>query len=88
MSFALTVKKIHCPNCHYEGKAKIKSTAGIGWVFVLVLFIISFFFWPLFFVSAILFFALLFKPAAQICPKCKWLHPVPLDQWQIQQKLY
>lgn len=86
MSFVVAVKDIHCPNCHFKGKAKLKSTAGLGWILFLILFIVSFFFWPLFFVTAILFFALLFKPALQICPKCNWANPIPLEQWQTTQK--
>lgn len=77
MAFALWPKQIKCPNCQYEGKAKIKG-AGCGlWLLFLVLFFISFLFWPLFIVAGIMFLWLLLKPADQICPKCKYANPIP-----------
>ena len=83
MAFALWAKSVHCPNCHYQGKAKIKGTGCLGWIVFLALLIISFFFWPLFIVTFLLFLWLIFKPANQVCPKCGWENPVPIKQWQL-----
>jgi len=77
MAFALWAKQIKCPNCHYEGKAQIKGSGCGLWLLFLVLFFISFLFWPLFIVAGIMFLWLLLKPADQICPKCKYANPIP-----------
>ena len=78
MAFALFAKKVKCPNCGYEGKAMIKG-AGCGmWLVFLALLVASFVFWPLFIVAGLMFLWLAFKPADQVCPKCKWDHPVPI----------
>ncbi|WP_027355107.1 LITAF-like zinc ribbon domain-containing protein [Desulfosarcina sp. BuS5] len=77
MAFALWRKQIKCPNCQYEGKAQIKGSGCGLWLVFLVLFSISFLFWPLFIVAGIMFLWLLLKPADQICPKCKYVNPIP-----------
>lgn len=77
MAFALWPKQIKCPNCQYEGKAKIKGSGCGLWLLFLVLFFISFLFWPLFIVAGIMFLWLLLKPADQICPKCNYANPIP-----------
>ena len=77
MAFALWAKQVKCPNCGYEGAARVKGSGCGMWLIFLVLFFVSFLFWPLFLVSAIMFLWLLLKPADQICPKCKYPHPVP-----------
>ena len=82
MSIALAAKQVHCPNCHHEGKAKIQGTGGAAWVVSVLFGIIGLFFWPLIPIAIIVFIYAVFKPAKQICSKCKWEHPVPLDQWK------
>jgi len=82
MAFKLWAEKIHCPNCHYEGTEKILGAGCAGWILWLGILIVSFFFWPLFIVTGIMFFWLLLKPAKGICPKCKWPNPIPLEQWK------
>lgn len=77
MSFALWAKQIRCPNCGYEGRAKVVGTGCGLWLVFLTIFIVSFFFLPLLIVAGIMFFWLLLKPASQICPKCKFANPAP-----------
>ena len=77
MAFALWAKQIRCPNCGYEGRAQIKGSGCGLWLLFLALFLVSFLFWPLFIVAGIMFLWLLFKPADQICPKCKFANPIP-----------
>ena len=77
MGFALWVKQIRCPNCGYEGKAQVKGSGCVLWLLLLILFFVSFLYWPLFLVVGIMFLWLVFKPADQICPKCKFANPIP-----------
>lgn len=77
MAFVLKVKEIRCPNCNYEGKAQIKGSGGGLVILFLILFFVSFLFWPLFFVAGIMLLWLVLKPANQICPKCKFENPIP-----------
>ena len=82
MSIAISRKSIHCPNCNYEGKAKIKGTGGGLALIGLISLIIGFFFWPLIIIAVILFLVAILRPAKQICPECKLEHPIPLAQWK------
>ena len=77
MAFALWPKYIRCPNCNYEGRASIQGSGCGLWLLLLALFFISLFFWPFFIVVGIMFLWLIFKPAKQICPKCKYDFPIP-----------
>lgn len=77
MAFALRAKQITCPNCKYEGKAEVKGTGCGLWLTFVVLFLVSFGFWPLFVATGPMFLWLLFKPAQQVCRKCKFGNPVP-----------
>jgi len=86
MAFAISRKEIHCPNCKFEGKAKIKGSGGGAVLLLLGLFIVSFFVWPLFILTAAMLLWLIFKPAKQICPKCSFATPIPLEQFRAQQK--
>ena len=82
MSVALYRKTIHCPQCHYEGSARVKGT---GWglaLFGLIALILGFFFWPLLIIAALLFVAATIRPAKQICPKCRWEYPMSRSQRQ------
>lgn len=78
----LSSKQIHCPNCHYEGRSKSKSSSLAEFTLLGILVVISFFFPLLFLVVFILFFYFLLKSNPEVCPKCKWEHPVPIKQWQ------
>ena len=82
MAFALYARKIHCPNCDYDGKAEVLPSSYRELIGFLILFIASFFLWPLIFVIGILFFWIMLKPAKQICPTCKFETPIPIEQWQ------
>ena len=87
MAIALARKKIHCPNCQFEGKALVKG-AGAGLLILFcILFVISIFFWPLFIATGLVLVIMVFKPAPQISPKCKFENPIPLKQWQQSQGL-
>jgi hypothetical protein len=79
-------KKIHCPNCNYEGYARLKGTGCLNWIIFLALFLVSFLFWPLFLVTALLFLYLLMKPSKQICPKCGWEFPIPVPLYKEKMK--
>ena len=78
MAFALWPKKISCPNCGYEGDAKVEGASGVAVFMWLLLLIASFVFFPLFLVSIPMLLWLLMKPAKQICPECKYQYPIPL----------
>jgi len=84
MSIALYRKAIHCPNCKYDGAAKVKGTGGALAIIGLILLIIGFFFWPLIIAAILLFIIATIIPAKQICPKCKFENPLPLSQWKKQ----
>lgn len=77
MAFALWSKLIKCPNCGYEGKAQVNGSGCGLWLMFLVVFFISFLFWPLFIVAGIMFIWVLLKPADQVCPTCKFANPIP-----------
>ena len=84
MSIALYRKTIHCPQCHYEGSAKVKGT---GWwlaLFGLIALILGIYFWPLFLIAVLLFIVALLRPAKQICPKCRWEYPMTRSQHEQQ----
>ena len=84
MAFALWPQQIHCPNCGYEGRAKVKGTGCVAWLVLLGLFIVSFFFWPFFIITGLVFLVILFMPAKQICPVCKHPNPIPLKHYRKQ----
>jgi hypothetical protein len=84
MRLPFTRPKVHCTNCDYEGRAKIKGSGGhllaIG-----ALVIVGLFFWPLLLVAAVYFLVVLFMPAGLLCPDCRHPHPVPLKKYQARQ---
>lgn len=80
MAFTLYTKQIRCPNCNYEGKAQIQGTGCGLWLIFLGLFLISFLIWPLFLVAGLMFIWLVFKPAKQICPQCKFENPILIER--------
>lgn len=84
MSVALYRKTIHCPQCHYEGSAKVKGTGGGLALFGVIALILGFHFWPLLVVAVLLFVVAIVRPAKQICPKCRWEYPVSRSQRQEQ----
>ena len=73
---------IHCPNCEFEGDAKDENQGCLQLIVVMLFFIISCFFWPLFLVTAIIFVYFLFQGKKMVCPKCAWKNPIPIDQWK------
>lgn len=84
MYIVLFPKKIKCPNCHYEGSAKYKGSGFGLWLAWLVLLLVSFVFWPLILVTALMFLWLAFKPPKIICPKCHYSNPVSLKSLKKQ----
>jgi len=76
MAFTLWAKRVRCPNCIFEGRARVKGTGCGLWIVFLALFFVSFLFWPLFLVVFVMFLWLVFKPAAHVCAKCGFPHPV------------
>jgi hypothetical protein len=90
MAFAISSKKVHCPNCHYEGRAKVHG-AGCG---MWLLWLVSLAFGVVFvwlvlppIICILMFFWLLLKPAKQTCKKCGFLNPIPISQWRKVSKL-
>lgn len=85
MSFVLYRKTVHCPNCDYEGKAKIKGESfglyAAGFLFVFM----GFFLWPLALPGVLFLIIGLFKPGRQICPQCAYDYPIPLRRYQEMQ---
>ena len=85
--------KIRCPNCGYEGSAKkgnieedakLHAVGGL-WLLFLVLFFVSFVFWPLFLVAVPGLVYLLLVAAKDLsgkvsyhCPACKYPYPLLL----------
>ncbi|MCP4568368.1 MAG: hypothetical protein GY841_12390 [FCB group bacterium] len=82
MAFALNVKKIHCNNCGYEGKAKLQSKGAGGAFGLIILLIVGFFFWPAFIAAFGVLVFLVVRPADQVCPKCKFANPIPLAHYK------
>ncbi len=81
MTFAWAGGQIHCPNCHFEGRSKSKHSSVAEFAGLGILLVIGIFFPPFLLIVAILFFYFLLRSSPQICPKCKWEHPVPIKQW-------
>lgn len=79
MSAGWWPKKIHCPNCNYEGRTKLKGKGCLIWIILLLAFLISFLYWPLFLPTVLLFLWLFLRPPKQVCPVCSWEHPTPLS---------
>jgi rubredoxin len=77
MAFALWPKSIRCPNCQFQGRARVKGSGCGLWLLWLVLGLVSLFFWLLLLVVGPMFLWLLLKPAKQVCPKCGFEHPIP-----------
>jgi hypothetical protein len=77
--------QIHCPNCHYEGKAKEKHDGCLQLVLLGILTLLSFVFPPLFLLVIILLVVFVVRGSNKICPKCKWDHPIPLKHYRAQQ---
>jgi hypothetical protein len=92
MLFVLgTNKRIHCPNCHFEGipKGKRKSAIFPGMVFLSIglLCIFSgfpFLLLPMLFAALVYLIYSLFKMLKPICPQCKNENLVPLKTWLSQ----
>lgn len=84
MSFALYRKSIHCPNCHYEGSAKLAGNGAGMWVAFLILLMVAFFVPLLWIAAGLMILIMLLRPAKQLCPKCLHPHPVPIDHWRAQ----
>ena len=76
MDLALGGKKIECTNCGYSGKGQMKSGDLGMWLFWLLTVLVGFFFIPVFILTGMMLFWLVYKPQEQICPKCKSINPV------------
>ncbi len=74
--------KIHCPNCKYEGKAKDITPGCLQLIFLVVLVMLSIFFWPLFIVTGLMFLYFIFSGKVYACPECKWKNPIPLHKYK------
>ncbi|MFP4071543.1 MAG: hypothetical protein ACLFTB_05800 [Desulfovibrionales bacterium] len=64
-------KKIKCSGCEYVGAAEMSWPGIFLWVLAVVLFVLSFLFWPLFIIWPILVIFLIVYPIGQVCPECK-----------------
>jgi hypothetical protein len=75
----LFVDNIKCPNCNYKGKAQAVGSGCGSYLIALTLFLISWFlFWPLLIVAILYTLWIMFRYSPEICPKCKWEHPIPV----------
>ncbi len=83
MAFALSAKQIDCPNCGFEGRAKVLGSAS-GVLVWLVVSAIGLVFWPLLIIGGIGLLWAAMKPAKQICPNCEHPHPIPkpMPRWR------
>jgi len=80
-------KKIHCTNCDYTGKSKIKNTGQalqVGGLFVLIAGFI--FFMPAAIAGAIMIFIPMFIPDKHICPECGWENVIKVSAKKAQQE--
>ncbi|MFW6323601.1 MAG: hypothetical protein ACOC0U_00930 [Desulfovibrionales bacterium] len=64
-------RKIKCSGCEYVGVAQMSWLGILLWVLAIVLFVLSFIFWPLFIIWPILVVFLIVYPIGQVCPECK-----------------
>ena len=81
---ALGAPKVHCPNCGYEGRARVVGRGCGMWLLWLALLVVSFFFLPLFLVTVPMFFWLAFSTRT-ICRACSNPHVVRLRRWRKMQ---
>lgn len=72
------VDNIRCPNCNYAGPGQVRGHGANTWILAIISILISFLFWPLFFVSGPYILYIMFSYRNEICPSCKWEHPVPV----------
>lgn len=87
MAFAISSKYVYCPNCHYEGKSKVKGGGCAGMAFGLLLIIAaalaSYVSLTLSAIAALAGLALIvgfiFAPAKQVCSQCGWEHCTPIN---------
>jgi hypothetical protein len=85
MAMAIYAKKIHCPNCHYEGKARVLgSGCGLWLTWLAVLTAAIAFSWLIIppIICILMFLWLLFKPAKQTCRICGNPNVIPVRQWR------
>ena len=93
MGFVPWRKRIHCPNCGYEGRVRLKNAhpgwamaAFLGLLLVSLLVFIGFFLvgFPgrgMIFVGLMLLWFIL-NPVRAICPVCKSQKAIPLARWR------
>ena len=87
MALTFCSKRIHCTNCHYQGKERIRG-AGLGaTVAFLLLLTASFLYWPLFLPAGAVLVWIVCTPACSICPRCGWQHPIWIEQYEQQKDL-
>jgi hypothetical protein len=67
---AVFKREIKCSDCEYVGAERMTLPGIALWVASLLLFVLSFVFWPLFLVWPFLIIFLLVYPVGQVCPKC------------------
>ena len=68
---------IRCPNCRFEGRARRSDTSGSVLV-LLVLFLISLVFWPMFVVTLLALLCIGLGRKQLNCPRCGWNYPIPV----------
>ena len=85
MAFAISTKSIHCPNCAYEGKAKIQGSGCGWWLLWLVSLLCGILFFSLIIppiICGLMFLWLALKPAGQVCRVCGNSNVIPLSHWR------
>jgi len=85
MAVLLIPKAIHCHECNFEGKSRVRGAGTLMRLSALALIIGGFYFWPLFLVVAGLMVYQLFQPARHSCPECGSPRIEELDRYRRNQ---
>ncbi|MDP6460151.1 MAG: hypothetical protein QF819_00645 [Gemmatimonadota bacterium] len=77
MALFFGASPVRCPNCEYEGPARLRGPGCGLWLLLLTVFLVSFSFPPLFLVFFLMGMWLLLKRPSPVCRKCGYEHPIP-----------
>lgn len=70
------MRRIHCPNCHYQGKSKT-YTPGT--------FVVELVLWLCFLLPGLIYSLWRVSAKYQGCPVCRWRHVMPLKHYRAMQ---
>jgi len=69
--------KVYCPNCKFEGKAKVVDSGCLQASMLIGLFVVGIFIWPLLLICVGLFIYFLSQGKKLQCPVCRFENPIP-----------